>query len=150
MRRTGMLAAAVLGASLIAAGPALADPKHCPPGHAKKGWCDGRGVPGWVRDRDDDRWEDRRERWEDRWDDRRDRWEDRRAEERAYEQGYRDAMRHAYRVGQRLPSDRYRVVPDYYEYGWPAPGQGRGYVVADQQHYLINLATGLILDVLSR
>ena len=33
-----LLAAAVLVTALIASGPAIAGPKHCPPGHAKKGW----------------------------------------------------------------------------------------------------------------
>lgn len=73
-----------------------------------------------------------------------------RARERAYELGYRDAMRDAWEVGQTLPRDRYRVVPDYYDYGWPAPGDGRGYVQMDDEYFLVNLATGLILDILSR
>lgn len=30
-----------LTASVMGAMPANADPKHCPPGHAKKGWCGG-------------------------------------------------------------------------------------------------------------
>jgi Ni/Co efflux regulator RcnB len=144
MRKAGVLAAAMLGATLFAAGPVLADPPHCPPGHAKKGWCG--DHRGWDRDRDwDDRWE-RDSRWER--ENRRERNE--RIRDRAYEQGYRDAMEDAWRVGQRIPSDRYRVVPDYYNYGWPDPRDGRSYVYADDRYYLIEQATGLILDILAR
>ena len=39
-----LLASAALAAGLSA--PALADPPHCPPGHAKKGWCTP-GGPSW-------------------------------------------------------------------------------------------------------
>lgn len=123
MRKAGILAASMLGATLLAAGPVLADPPHCPPGHAKKGWC---GGPNWDRGFVDDR-----------------------SLDRAYEEGYRDAMRDAFRVGDRLPGG-YRVVPDFYDRGWPVPGDGRGYVEYDGRYYLINLATGLILDALMR
>ena len=129
MKLGGIVAATVLGASLLAAGPAFSDPKHCPPGHAKKNWCrpgaDFRGPS--ARDHDDD-------------------WE----RERAYEEGYRDGQRDAWRIGDRMSRDRYRVVPDYYEYGWPAPRDGRAYVRADDRYYLIELATGAILDILTR
>lgn len=33
------LAAVLALAVPLAVNPALADPPHCPPGHAKKGWC---------------------------------------------------------------------------------------------------------------
>ena len=141
MRTVGMIAAAVMGATLLAAGPAFSDPKGCPPGLEKKGWCDDRGWSS--RDRD---WDDRREWRRDRRD-RRDRWED--AQERAYEEGFRDGVRRAYNVGDRLPRD-FRVVPDFDRFGWPVPGDGRGYVQYDERTYLVNLATGLILDILSR
>lgn len=36
---TATLAAMALGFTVIAAAPAMAQPPHCPPGHAKKGWC---------------------------------------------------------------------------------------------------------------
>lgn len=140
-----MLAAAVLGATLLAAGPALADPRHCPPGHAKKGWCtparDRGYAPDWRRDHDD------RDRWQD---DAYDRHRLDEARDRAYEEGYRDGRRDAWRVGERLPRDRYRQIPDWWQYGWSRPGQGAGYVLADNRYYLVNLATGIILDVLSR
>lgn len=147
MRKTGILAAALMGATLLAAGAASAQPPHCPPGHAKKGWCspggDGRDRGGWER-RDDarDRYRDRDRDWD------RDRLED--ARDRAYEEGYRDAMQDAWRVGQRLPRDRYRVVPDFQQYGWSQPAEGRSYVYADDRYYLIEQATGLILDILTR
>lgn len=138
MTLSRLFAATVLGASLMAAGPAFSDPKGCPPGLAKKGWCSDRhDARDWRRDDDrDDDWS------------RRDRLED--ARERAYEEGYRDAMEDAWRVGDRLPRDRYRAVPDYYEYGWPDPRDGRSYVYADDRYYLIEQATGLVLDVLTR
>lgn len=140
MRKAGAFAATVLGAMLLAGGPALSDPPGgCPPGLAKKDRCE--QYPHY-KGNDRDRWGDR--------DRDRDRRRTREREDRAYEEGYRDAMEDAWRVGQRLPRDRYRVVPDYNEFGWPDPGAGRGYVRHDEQYYLINMATGLILDILSR
>jgi len=45
---------AILFASMLA-GPALADPQHCPPGHEKKGWCEfgERSDLDWDRDNHD-------------------------------------------------------------------------------------------------
>ena len=137
MRIAGMIAAALTGATLLAAGPAFADPKGCPPGLKKQDRCHEKHDR--ARWGDGDRWEHRERR--------RDLDE---ARERAYEEGYRDAMREAWRVGQRLPRERYRVVPDFDQFGWPEPGDGRGYVRYDDQYYLVNLATGIIIDILSR
>ncbi|MCL5777643.1 RcnB family protein [Limibaculum sp. FT325] len=39
MRQTALVLAALAISGSLGAGPALADPSHCPPGHAKKGWC---------------------------------------------------------------------------------------------------------------
>lgn len=143
MKKTGILAA-VLGAMLLAPGPALSDRDHCPPGQAKKGWCSQGWDRGWDRDRDHNRnWRGDRDR--DRWDRRVERERD-----QAYEEGYRDAMRDAWRVGERIPRDRYRVVPDYRAYGWPALRDGRAYVHSDGRDYLVEMATGIILDVLAR
>lgn len=68
-RRTiALLVGLGLGA---AAAPAFAEPPHCPPGHAKKGWCDprgGRALPPGLRDWDG--WRDyglRRPREGERW-----------------------------------------------------------------------------------
>lgn len=46
--------AALFAATL--AGPVLADPQHCPPGHEKKGWCEfgERSDMGRDRERGDD------------------------------------------------------------------------------------------------
>ena len=133
-----LFAATVLGASLMAAGPAFSDPKHCPPGWAKKGKCSPEQIArDWRGDRDWDRDWDRRNRLEE-------------ARERAYEEGYRDAMDDAWRIGDRVPRDRYRVVPDYNEFGWPDPRAGSRYVYADDRYYLIEQATGLVLDILTR
>lgn len=67
----------------------------------------------------------------------------------SYEQGYRDGLRDAWRIGERLPRDRYIILPDYDRYGWPRPRDGQVYVRMDERVYLIALATGLILDVLN-
>ena len=42
---------AILAAALLAgaSAPALAQPPHCPPGHAKKGWCQGGEHPVFGR-----------------------------------------------------------------------------------------------------
>ena len=61
------IALGLMGLSLSAA----AEPPHCPPGHAKKGWCD--------HDRD----------------------RAARSEQRAYEEGYHDGQRDAIRYGDR-------------------------------------------------
>lgn len=129
-----LFAATVLGASLMAAGPAFSDPKHCPPGWIKKnkGGC---GTEQIARDWRGDR-------------DHRDRLEE--ARERAYEEGYRDAMDDAWQIGDRLPRERYRVVPDFTQFGWPDPLAGRSYVYVDDRYYLIEQATGLVLDILTR
>lgn len=68
----------------------------------------------------------------------------------AYDQGYRDGLRDAWRIGERLPRDRYIIVPDFDRYGWPRPRDGQVYVRMDERVYLIALATGLILDVLNQ
>ena len=49
--------AAVATAFAASAAPAFADPQHCPPGHAKKGWC----TPANDRAHHRDRWDDRRD-----------------------------------------------------------------------------------------
>jgi hypothetical protein len=45
-----LLAVVAFGAALTAAAPVASAPHHCPPGHAKKGWCSpsqvGRLPPG--------------------------------------------------------------------------------------------------------
>lgn len=132
-----ILSATALGIALIASGPASADPKHCPPGHAKKGWC----TPGghYRGDRRSER------RWE-----RRERREDRRRQRDAYEQGYEDGLRDGWRRGEYIPRDRYRILDDWDDYGWRRPGPDEYYVIVDGRYYLIEAATGLILDLLTR
>ena len=130
-----LLPAAVIGAVMALSTPALADPPHCPPGHAKKGWCD-RGSKYRGDHRSDRRWErrDRRERREDRRD--------------AYEQGYEDGLRDGWHRGDRIPRTRYRVIDDWDDRGWRRPGADEYYVVVDGRYYLIQAATGLVLDLL--
>ena len=86
------------------------------------------------------------------WDD--DRWDDRRDEERAYRQGYyqgqRDAVRYGYQRGYYLPQQaRGYVIRDYDRYDLYRPAYGQQWVGVGQNAYLMEAATGLILQVLS-
>lgn len=59
LTRIAMVAA--LAALPMAATSALATPKHCPPGHAKKGWCKPgtySSLPPGLRYKHFDRWEE--------------------------------------------------------------------------------------------
>ena len=60
MTRTYLIAATICGALALPNGPALSAPKHCPPGHAKKGWCSpGKyNLPPGIRYKVVDRWHD--------------------------------------------------------------------------------------------
>ncbi len=118
------LAAALLGGVLAISGAALSGPKHCPPGHAKKGWCTpGTRVapPYRERPRDD-----------------------------AYERGYQDGLLEGWRRGDMIPRRRYRIIDNYDDYGWRRPEPDQYYVVVDGKYYLIKAATGVILDLLLR
>lgn len=119
MSRARNLIAVTLFAA-FAAGAAQADPPHCPPGHAKKGWCDAR------QDRD---------------------WRD---ERRAYEDGYRDGQRQArWELNRRLPRDvDYIVVRDYDRYDLGPPPRGHYYAEVDGDILLIQAATQLVLQAL--
>ena len=60
MRRATRSAAIV--AALLSAAPGAADPRHCPPGHAKKGWCSPGStwtLPPGIRAQVWDGWRDR-------------------------------------------------------------------------------------------
>ncbi len=80
----------------------------------------------------------------------RDDWDDRRDEHRAYRQGVRDGRAQAYREfrrGEHLPYEyRRQVVYDYGRYDLPPPPYGHHYVRAGDDTYLIQIATGLILN----
>jgi len=86
------LAAAALGTALIASGTAIAGPKHCPPGHAKKGWC----TPS-----------------------------------RAVAPPYR------WHRGDHVSRTRYRIIENYYDYGWRRPRPDQYYVVVDGRYLRI-------------
>ncbi|NHK26612.1 hypothetical protein FF098_001665 [Parvularcula flava] len=119
---TRALFLSTIAGGLLFAAPASADPKHCPPGHAKKGWCSadyGYYVNDDYRQRDRDRLRD------------------------AYEQGYRDGQRNAWRVGDRLDRD-YRVLRDYGDYGLRRPPQGYYYAETSGEILLIEAATQVI------
>ena len=115
---------AAAAAFAATATPAMADPKHCPPGHAKKGWCTPAGH------------------------DRHDRWDDRRDEQRAYNQGYEEGRRDALRYNGRDYYD-YRMISDYDRYGLSAPRAGYGYAEIDGDIVMVQLATQLVTQLLS-
>lgn len=94
-------------------------------------------------------------------------WDDQRDERRAYRQGYREGRRQAYQReyyrpgyayqeeyeyrrfsrGQHLPREyRSYVIDDYGRYGYPPPPRGCRYVQVGGNTYLIQIATGLILN----
>lgn len=79
-------------------------------------------------------------------------WRSDRAEQRAYEQGYRDAQRDAWRRGDYLRGDdvRYVVIreQDYDRYRLAPPPRGHYYAEVDGQVLLVQAATQLILQVL--
>ena len=114
-------------------------------GHKAKHHGKGHGPKhrGW----DHDRWDDRA-RWDhrDRWDDR----DERRAYREGYHQGRRDAIRYGYQRGYYLPHQhRGYVIRDYNEYDLYRPAYGQQWVGVGQNAYLMEVATGLILQVLS-
>ena len=76
-----------------------------------------------------------------------------RGERRAYEQGYRDAQRDAWRRGDYLRGDdvRYVVIreADYDRYDLRPPPRGHYYAEIDGQVLLVQAATQLILQAMS-
>lgn len=141
----------VVGAGALTAAPlaAFADPAHCPPGHAKKGWCSDHDDDHRYRgDWDDDDWDD--DDWDDDDDDE---WDDddndRRAfyqQRRAYEEGFRDGVR----KGRYLREDAdYRVIRDYQRYGYAPPPRGHYYAQVDGEVLLVQAATQLIVQALA-
>ena len=110
-----------IAAGLVLAGmtaPALADPPHCPPGHARQGLCDAN-----ARDSRHDA-------------------------AHVYEQGYRDGRRDAFRVGERFERDEYLVIRDYARYDLTPPPHGYYYVVVDDDVLMIEAATRLIAELI--
>ncbi len=69
-------------------------------------------------------------------------------EVRAYEQGYRDGQRDAWRVGDRFGRADYIVIRDYDRYGLRRPPQGHYYVRVDENVLLIEAATQLVADLI--
>ena len=121
-------AAAAAFMATAGAPAASADPKHCPPGHAKKGWCSPHA----------DRWDKRA--YEDRWDDRRDK-------ARAYREGYREGRRDAIRYNGEYYTD-YRVIDDYGRYDLAPPPAGYYYAERDGDIMMVQLATQLVTQLL--
>jgi hypothetical protein len=129
---TALLAlAAILTAGFVVT-PASADPRHCPPGLARKNPpC----IPPGHAGRRDGRWDDDR-RWDDdhHHDGEDDGYRHRRRDsgyDEAYREGYRDGYRVA--VGDRLTSGDYALVNDPRRYGLMPYGQDawRYYLVRD-------------------
>lgn len=148
--KLAIIASIVTGLAFVSAPDfAAADPKHCPPGLAKQDRCHGNFRAnkhkndrdyGHVRDYDRDRDRDRRRDFEDDLDD-------------VYEEGFRAGLREGeYRIGQRLPRDRYDILPRdlyYDQYGRPL-NDGYYYADVDGQRFLIEQATGAIVEMLLR
>lgn len=112
--------AALSAAGVLGASAAMADPPHCPPGHAKKGWC----YAG-----NDYRANDR-------------------AYEQGYRDGHRDAeWRLGYRLPDHV---RYDVIRDYDRYGLYEPPRGYYYARVDNDYLLIEAATQLVIEALRR
>jgi Ni/Co efflux regulator RcnB len=130
--------AALAGCAVVlASSPAIADPKHCPPGLAMQGRCgDDFRDRDRDRDRDGDWYEGRDYRDRDRLDD-------------AYEQGYRQGARDAWRAGQRLPDDiDVMVIRNYDQYGLRPPQPGYYYGQVDGEVLLIQAASRMIAQAL--
>lgn len=132
MKYVPSVVACLSAALLLSPLSAAAEPKHCPPGHAKKGWCE----PGVRYDRDRRRDDDFRSRLE---------IED--ALDEAYEEGFRDGQA---LIGRRLDRSRYRVLDRdlYHDRYGRRLDDDIYYAEADGRRLLIEAATGLILDVL--
>jgi Ni/Co efflux regulator RcnB len=98
-------------------------------------------------------------------------WDDDRSEHRAYREGYQEGrrderyrqsyggysqqhyqpggVRYGYQRGYYLPQEyRGYVIRDYHEYDLYQPQYGQQWVGAGQNAYLVEAATGLILQVL--
>ena len=123
MKGTTFIMAGMVAGFAFAAMPqaAEAQPDHCPPGHAMKGWCSTGSGSARFRERD------------------------------AYEEGYRDALEDL-RVGNVLSRDRYRVLDRdlYYDRYGRRLDDRYYYAEADGERFLIEAATGAIIDLLTR
>ena len=123
LKKYAAVSALAAAFTLSLTAPAFADPKHCPPGHAKKGWCSN-------YDRGHDHWDDRRD------------------EARAYEEGYREGRRDAIRYNGRYYED-YRVIEDYGRYNLSAPPNGYYYAEVDGDILMVQLATQVVTQLLN-
>ena len=69
---------------------------------------------------------------------------------RAYEPGYRDAQRDAWRVGDRFDREEYVVIRDYGQRGLTPPPHGHYYVQVDNDVLMIEAATRLVAGLADR
>lgn len=120
-RTFSALLSLAVAAPLLAA-PVIVDaaPKHCPPGHAKKGWCSPNG---------DDRRGDHYRR------------DDRRDDRRGDHGGRGDSPARDRRV-----IVEYRYLTDYDRYGLRRPRDGYAYAVRNEEVFLINRATQEVIE----
>lgn len=131
LMRNAAFGAVAAAFTVATAAPAFAKPPHCPPGHAKKGWCSAY---------------DHRDRHHDRWD-RHDAWDDRRDEARAWRDGYEEGRRDAIRYNGRTYTE-YTVIRDYDRHGLRPPPRGHYYAEVDGDILMVQLATSLVTGLL--
>ena len=131
MPRTRILFATLTALAMAAAvSPAVAKPKHCPPGHAKKGWCSPGGGFAAPRVRN------------------------RVVAPNIVQPAETETVivpaptGPAWSVGEYMPSTSYSIIRNYTTHGWPTPRTGETYVLMDGRYYLIHKATGMILNLL--
>lgn len=153
-QRIGLVASVIAGLAFVSAPEfAAADPSHCPPGQAMKGKCRlGEGSAKFQKDRDYRRYDRRDYDRRDYDDDYRTRLEIEDALDDAYEEGFRDGRRAEYEIGQRLDRDLYRVLDRdlYYDRYGRRLDDRYYYAEADGERLLVEAATGMIIDILTR
>lgn len=139
--------AAALALSLLGGTAAMAQPSQYQRDYQ------GQYQQGYQGDRYDRRDDRRSDDWSD---DRRDeRYGDGWHDSRGYNQGqhYNRGHHYGWRNGQRLPSQYYRnsdyYVSDYGRYGLRRPPGGYRWIQTDNSYILAQIATGLIIQVLS-
>ncbi len=143
--RSMVLASVIAGVAFVSMpDPAVAQPKGCPPGLQKQGRCGEHysrqmNKGDRVHRRDDGRVYRENLNF--------------RGLDKAYEDGYRDALEDAgYRVGDVLARDRYNVLDRglYHDRYGRRLDDGYHYAEADGERFLIEAATGAIIDLLTR
>lgn len=144
-----MKSLAIAGLALsLGAGTALAEPRGCPPGQAKKGAC----GDGPSQQRHDDRRDHGRD---DQGRGDQGRHDQGRADQgrgdhdrRDYSRSHDRSRHHDWKRGQRIAPSRYVVIERYRDYGYQPPPRGYRYVRVDGDVLLIAIASGVIADII--